>query len=262
MPLVDIGEVELHVEEYGDGVPLFLVAGLGGRGAFWREQVDVFARHFRVVLHDHRGCGRSTPGQRVSGVGQMADDLLRLLDALGIARAHLVGHSTGGAIGQHIALQQPGRLERLVLSSSWAGPDTYFLQLFETRRQVLEQCGPEAYISFGNFLGTPSWHLQPQMSAAESFMNERMAAFPGVDVELSRIAAVMAHDLRSKLQNITVPTLCIGARDDQITPAALTEELAELVPGAQLHLLREGGHFCPITAASAYNPAVLEFLTA
>ena len=184
------------------------------------------------------------------------------MEAMGIERAHLVGHSTGGAIGQHIALQRPELLERLVLSCSWAGPDAYFTQLFHTRREVLTKCGPEAYIHFGNFLGTPSSYLQPQMNAEHSFMNERIRAFPGVEVELSRIDAVLAHDLRSELHAIRTPTLCIGARDDQITPPAFTEELAARIDGAQLTLLERGGHFCPIAATEDYNPALLSFLTA
>lgn len=260
MAMINVGDAEIHVESHGDGFPLFFVAGLGGRGAFWQQQVETFAAHFKVVLHDHRGTGHSTPGKCVSGVAQMADDLVAVMGAMGIEKAHLVGHSTGGAIGQHIALSKPQLLEKLVLSCSWAGPDAYFTQLFHTRRQVLVDSGPEAYISFGNYLGTPSSFLQPQMTSEHSFMNARVKAFPGVEVELSRIAAVLAHDLRSELHRIEKPTLCIGAKDDQITPPGFTEELAGLIDGAQLTLLEHGGHFCPISRAEEYNPVVLDFL--
>lgn len=260
MPMIDVGDAELYVETHGEGFPVFFVAGLGGRGAFWSKQVESFAARFQVILHDHRGTGGSTPGKQVSGVEQMADDLLALMDALDIERGHLVGHSTGGAIGQHIALKQPERLHKLVLSCSWPGPDPYFTTLFATRRQILQECGPEAYLTVGNYLGTPSTYLQAQMQSPETFMNERMRAFPGVAVELSRIAAVMDHDLRKELHRITTPTLCIGARDDQITPPAFTEEMAASIDGAELALLEHGGHFCPIAATADYNPRVLAFL--
>ena len=91
-------------------------------------------------------------------------------------------------------------------------------------------------------------------------MEERMAAFPGLEVELSRLAAVASHDLRSQVHNIAQPTLCIGAKDDQITPPGFTEELGRLIPGAQTYLLERGGHFCPIVSTSDYNQAVLSFL--
>lgn len=260
MAMIDIGDAELHVETHGDGFPLFFVAGLGGRGAFWQKQVEPFAEHFQVILHDHRGVGNSTPDKVVFGAEHMADDLIKLMEAMGIERAHLVGHSTGGAIGQHIALKRPELLEKLVLSCSWAGPDAYFTHLFHTRRQILINCGPEAYLTVGNFLATPSSYLQPQIQSARSFMSERMQAFPGLEVELSRLAAVVGHDLRSEVHKIDKPTLCIGAKDDQVTPPAFTVELSEKIPDAELHLLEHGGHFCPIASTEAYNPRVLEFL--
>jgi aminoacrylate hydrolase len=92
-------------------------------------------------------------------------------------------------------------------------------------------------------------------------MEQRLAAFPGLEVELSRINAVYTHDLRSELHKISLPTLCIGAEDDGITPPGFTEEMAHLIPDAQLHLLAAGGHFCPLAATADYNPPILEFLT-
>ena len=145
----DIGDAELYTKTLGEGEPLFLVAGLGGRHEFWQKQAEAFAKHFKVILHDHRGVGRSTPDKTVLGAEHMADDLIALMEAMGIKSAHLVGHSTGGAIGQHIALKAPKKINRLVLSCSWAGPDAYFQHLFHTRRQILISCGPEAYLTTG-----------------------------------------------------------------------------------------------------------------
>lgn len=257
---VDVGDAEIHIEITGEGPDLFLVAGLGGRGIFWANQIQAFSRHFRVITHDHRGCGASSPQKLVYGAEHMAEDLITLMDAMEIKAAHMVGHSTGGAICQHIALQSPERVKRLVLSCSWAGPDEYFVQLFRSRREILINCGPVAYFTTGTYLAMPSTHLQPQMKSSRAFMEERMAAFPGLEVELSRLAAVASHDLRSQVHNIAQPTLCIGAKDDQITPPGFTEELGRLIPGAQTYLLERGGHFCPIVSTSDYNQAVLSFL--
>src|SRR5437867_923242 len=110
-----------------------LVPGLNGVGAFWARQIPDFARDFRVVVHDHRGTGQSTHSRIRYSVEQMAADVLRLMDRLGIASAHLVGHSTGGAIGQVIAQDHPDRLQSLVLSATWPGPDPYFRPLFYSR---------------------------------------------------------------------------------------------------------------------------------
>ncbi len=259
---VDVGDAEIHTEITGSGPDLLLVAGLGGRGAFWHKQVQDFAEHFRVITFDHRGCGDSTPDKVVYGAEHMAKDVLAMMDAMGIESAALVGHSTGGAIGQHIAVGSPERLSKLVLSCSWAGPDTYLTELFRTRREVLISCGPLAYLTMGTYLAMPPRALQEQMSDARQFMEERLAAFPGLEVELSRINAVYTHDLRSELHKIKVPTFCIGAEDDGVTPPGFTEEMGDLIDGAHTHLLASGGHFCPIAATAEYNPRVLEFLTA
>ena len=260
--LVAIGHTDLYVESNGCGEPLLLVAGLGGVGRFWSRQVGPFAEHFRVITHDHRGVGRSGPGPLISNAGEMADDLLRLMDALGIESAHLVGHSTGGAIGQHIALRAPERLRSLVLSASWAGPTPLFVQTFRTRRDILINCGPLNYLMVGTLLAMPAWALSKEFNDAPSYLQSRLAQFPGLDVELGRLNAVMSHDLRHQVGRINIPTLVIGAHDDQLTPPGLSEELAERIPGARLHLLNEGGHFCPHTVTERYNAAVLNFLTA
>lgn len=258
--LVAINGYELHVEEHGSGEPLLLVAGLGGSGRFWSSQVETLARHYRVILHDHRGVGRSGPAPLVSSARELADDLLRLMDALGLERAHLVGHSTGGAIGQHIALRAPERLRSLVLSASWAGPTPLFVQTFHTRRDVLINSGPLNYLMVGTLLASPAWWLAPRFRSTEDYFRTRLAEFPGLEVELGRLNAVMTHDLRWRVGEIRTPTMVICARDDQLTPPGMSEELAERIPGARLEMLPEGGHFCPMTVTAAYNERILSFL--
>ena len=257
---IDIGSVGLHTSIVGDGEPVLLVAGLGGRGEFWKHQVAALAKRFRVVAFDHRGCGRSTPGVLTASVAQLADDVVALLDALDLEKVSLIGHSTGGAIGQHIALGRPERLSRLILSSTWPGPDAYFLELFRLRRSILENCGPSDYLSSGTFLATSGSDLQRAMAAGSNSVPERLAAFPGLAVELSRLDAVVRHDLSSRLGEIAIETLCIAAKDDLITPYGFTEELARLIPHARISLFELGGHFLPQTNPKAYNAMVLDFL--
>ncbi len=260
--LVSIGDAELYVEEHGSGVPLLFVAGLGGSGKFWSSQTAEFAKRFRVILHDHRSVGRSTPARVVANAAAMADDLLRLMDALQLERAHLDGHSTGGANGQHIALRAPDRLHSLVLSASWAGPTPLFVQTFITRRDILINSGPLNYLMVGTLLATPAEWLNARFRSTADYFRDRLAEFPGLEVELARLNAVMTHDLRHRVAGIRVPTLVVGAKDDQLTPPSMSRELAQLIPGAALHLFEAGGHFCPVTATTEYNARLLAFLEA
>jgi aminoacrylate hydrolase len=262
MARVSIGDAELYCEEAGSGEPLLLIPGLSGRGSFWANQVPEFARDFRVIVHDHRGTARSTHSRIQYSVAQMASDVFRLMDALGIEAAHVVGHSTGGAIGQVLALEHPRRLKSLVLSATWAGPDPYFRRLFEVRKAVLLTQGVEAYLRASALsLAPPAW-----ISANDALLDEQHAAALAeaapVEVTASRIDAIVRHDRRAELGAIGVPTLVIVAQDDMITPRFYSEELARLVPGAQLVVLETGGHGAPGINPGPYNAAVGRFLRA
>ena len=92
-------------------------------------------------------------------------------------------------------------------------------------------------------------------------MESRLKDFSGLEIELSRLSAVMSHDLRSHVHKIKTQTLVIGAEDDQITPPGFSQELAERIPGAKSVLLKKGGHFCPMTVAETYNQHILSFLS-
>jgi len=260
MPSVSIGDADIYYEEKGQGPPLMLVPGLAGTGSFFMSQLPDFSRDFRTIVHDHRGAGRSTHSRIAYSVEQMADDTLRLMDALGIAAAHLVGHSTGGAIGQVIATEHADRVISLVLSATWAGPDPYFRRLFESRKQILLDSGVEAYLKASSLVQTtPRW-----VSENDEFLTElhtiTAANAPPVEVMASRIDAVLGHDRRRQLLRIHVPTLVIVARDDMITPVFYSEELASAIPGAKLLVLDGGGHFAPAIHSGPYNAAVGGFL--
>src|SRR6476646_3252818 len=104
----------LVYEAAGAGAPILFIAGLGGHGSYWKAQVRAFSSDFQTVTFDHRGVGASV-GPPPYSIEQWAGDTLRLLDHLKIGRAHLVGHSTGGAIAQVLAAGHPDRIASLVL---------------------------------------------------------------------------------------------------------------------------------------------------
>ncbi len=260
MQRISIGDAELMVGRHGEGDPLLLVSGLGGRASFWANQVELFASHFQVITHDHRGTGGSTKSMMTYSVAQMADDVLRLMDALTVSKAAMVGHSTGGAIAQHLALNHPDRLSCIVLSATWAGPHPYFQTLFKLRSHILSDLGPEAYLTDGILRAYPPSVLMENSALLTEKSTERLVAFPGRVIESARIEAVMAHDLRDRLPDVTLPTLVICASDDQITPVVFSHELADLIPGAHKHILNLGGHFMPQVSIEEYNQTVLSFL--
>ncbi len=257
---VPVPDGSLWVETRGEGRPVLLIAGLGGRRQFWREQAEPLSRSHRVVLHDHRGTGQSSPWDGPFSVLQMAEDVLGLMDALEIPCADLVGHSTGGAIVQQLMIDAPERVGQAVLSSTWAGPDEYFQQLFEVRRAVLEGLGPEAYLTDGTLRAVPPHWLAERAGWLQQSREERLSAFAGEVTELARIDAVMAHNLRGELPSVTRSVSIVVAEDDQITPPHMSEELRSLLSGSRLTTLPRGGHFAPLTEPISYNRFLLSTL--
>src|SRR5947208_14342524 len=259
---LSVGDADLYYGSHGEGPPLLLVPGLTGIGAFWAPQVAEFARDFRVITHDHRGCGQSSRSRITYSVGQMAEDVLRLMDGLMIEAAHFVGHSTGGTIGQTIAQDRPERIKRLVLSATWAGPDGFFRRNFEMRKELLRMGGFRAYWrASALMLRPPAW-----ISANEATLLEEeaktLADPPDTEILQSRIDAIVRFDRRARLGEIKAPTLVIVAEDDMITPVYMSEELAANIPKASLAVLHYGGHFLPLVDPAGYNKAVGAFLRA
>jgi aminoacrylate hydrolase len=251
----------LWYETAGSGPPLFLVPGLNGDSRWWAPVVPHLAAQFTVVLHDHRGTGRSSLSRIDYSVAQMTDDALQLIDALGYDRVHWCGHSTGGAMGQVLAIEHPGRIDRLVLSATWAKTDAFFRRLFEMRSLMLRHLGPAAYLKGSALaLNAPAWvrDHDADLAAAEARAAETI---PVPEIVLSRIAAIVAHDRREHLQRVRAPTLAICARDDTVTPLYFTEELVRLVPGARAYILPDGGHAYPNVHGAEFRRVMTAFLT-
>lgn len=261
MPYASIKDGNLYFEELGEGPPLLLIAGLGGVGAYWRPQLAAYARHFRVIIHDHRGCGQSTRSETEYSVDLLSRDVIALMDHLGIARAHVLGHSTGGAIGQTMAITAPERVASLVLYATWTRVDAFMGRVMAARKALLETAGAEAYIQLTPALIFPDWWLNQfpeKLAALDAATREN---FPSVSIAASRCQAVIDFDRTAELGRIKAPTLVICARDDFLTPLYFSEELARRITGARLAVIERGGHCLSQVDPEAFDRPVLDFLT-
>ena len=262
MPKAAVAGGEIYYEDTGAGHPLIFISGLNGVSRYWQPQLPVFGARFRVITYDQRGTGQSDRLQREFSIDQMAAEVAGLMDALDIERAHIVGMSTGGAIGQTLAIEQPQRVARLVLCSTWTHCDPWFRRLFEARREMYRQCGPALHAMFH-----PLWLYPPDyINAHDAEIDEerRKAAgnAPPAEVSIGRINALLAFDRRAGLPRIQAPTLVMASDNDYITPGYYAEALARAIPGARLVIPRGGGHSFTKTRPEAFNRAVLEFLGA
>lgn len=259
MPIAKLDDGEIYYEEHGKGFPVMLVAGLGGVGTYWHPQVEPFAKSFRVIVHDHRGTGKSSKSKIKYSLEQMAQDTLGLMDALGITKAHLVGHSTGGAIGQILAIEHPGRLAKIAMCSAWTKADGFFRLCFEVRRELLLKSGAAAYVMATPIFLYPSWWIRDNIKQLQA-QSTVYGANPDVDIINSRIDALLNFDWSSRLGEIKHEVLVLGVRNDHLTPAYYSEEIAKKIPGSKLIIMADGGHAASQTLPEEFNQHVLGFL--
>jgi len=260
MPKATIADAELYYETHGQGTPILLVSGLGGVANYWTPNIPAFSQKNQVVIHDHRGTGQSSRSKIRYSVEQMAGDVLGLMDELGIDKAHLVGHSTGGAIGQTLAVTHPERLRSLTIYASWTKCDPFFQRVFEARRTMLTEAGAAAYVRSTPVFLYPGWWINDNIALIEEREKVIIPNFPPAEIVASRIDAIMAFDRTADLGKIKTPTMVICAKDDTLTPPYYSQELARLIPGAKLVELERGGHCASEVDTAAFNDAVLGFI--
>jgi aminoacrylate hydrolase len=258
-----MGEIAgLYYEEHGPAgaPPLILSPGLGGSASYWAPNLAALAAEHRVILYDHRGTGRSdrTLPPKLS-VADMADDVLQLMDGLGLIGAGLVGHAAGGVIGLSLALNHPERIERLVVINGWSRPNPHTLACFETRLALLRDSGVEAFVSAQPIFLYPARWIADEFDRLAAEAVQQIAHFQGAANVEARIAALAAFDVDARLAEIDAPVLLVAAEDDMLVPPQCSERLYAGLSDATL-ILMSGGHACNVTIADDFNSVTCEWL--
>jgi 3-oxoadipate enol-lactonase len=264
MPFATANGIRLYYEWHGaeDGVPVVLAMGLGGDSTAWPFQLAALSPRHRVLVFDNRGAGQSDAPDAPYTTRGMAEDLLGLLDTLGVGRAHLLGLSLGGAIAQEAALAALGRFTSLQLHATWGGPHPYFQALVGAVRAARVQLDREAfYRALSVWLFTPAcFARQPELV---EMLVQRATHHPhpmALHAYLRQTEAVLGHDTRDRVHLIRCPTLVAVGSQDLITPPLMAAELAGRIPGARFHALPDVGHGAIWEAPEAFNRLCLDFL--
>jgi 3-oxoadipate enol-lactonase len=252
----------IHYEVTGraDGEPLLLIQGLGADMKGWAAQRYALSRRYRVYLVDNRGAGRSDKPAGPYDLEVMASDAVAVLDAEGVDAAHVMGASMGGVIAQILAVRHPTRVRSLVLSCTACHHHGWRVELLEAWAELAEAKGMRALTGEAlRWLVGPRHHVRfrvPFGLLGPLVLNIPAHAFAAQ----ARAITAMSDDVRDELRTIDVPTLVIVGTQDILTPLADAEELAEVIPGAELSIIHGAAHGLMIEAANAFNDRVLEFL--
>ena len=244
MPIAGVNGAALHYEVAGSGPPILFIQGAGVAGSGWTPQVRDLSRDFQCLSFDNRGIGRSTIDRQPLTIGQMAEDARALLDAVGWASAHVIGHSMGGLIAQELALRAPGRVRSLALFCTftrgleaaritprilWLGLRTRLGTAAMRRRGFLEMLFPEPFIRLEGAV-----RLAARVGP---LIGRDLAENP--PILMRQLQAMRRHSVAADPPQL--PTIVVSAQED---PLARPEY------GRRLHRRIAGSHYKEIPNAS------------
>lgn len=264
MTLAQINGVEIDYRVEGEGPDLLWVMGTGMSGDAWhRFQVPAFVDRYRCITYDLRGSGRSECPDSEYSAAVLADDLVALLDDLGVDEAAMVGFSLGAATIQEAAIRYPERVKAAVLMSTWSSTsrEHHVRRHYESRIYALRNADLDVFKRFAFWMWAPATldDRYEEFLELEAFLGTVSGA-RDVSGYIGHFAADLAHETLDRLPSISCPVLVVHGEDDLITRPDYNRRVADAIPGAKLATIPRGGHLAYLEQPAAMNGAIEAFL--
>jgi 3-oxoadipate enol-lactonase len=256
MPTLAVGGVELYHEIHGAaGLPtVVFVNGIFQDTTAWSPHAHRLSARYRCVLYDCRGQGRSADPAGPHLIERHVSDLIGLLDALGIARPHLVGLSNGGAVAMTLAATRPERVGALVLADTFAHADGALRAKVRSWRAALDAGGPGL-----RFDVSVPWNFSAAFLDAHEHdlggLRERALSLRP-EAMRSLMEGTMRHDARALLPQIRAPTLVLVGEHDVLSPPWVMRAIADAIHDARLVIVPGAGHALPIEKVDDFCGAI------
>ncbi|HEV8585139.1 MAG TPA: alpha/beta fold hydrolase [Methylomirabilota bacterium] len=267
MPMAAVGKVKLHYVEVGQGTPLIFVHEFAGDAESWRAQMAFFGRRYRAIAFNARGYPPSDVPEDPEAYSQQqaADDIKGVLDALGIAKAHVCGLSMGGLATLHFGLSYPDRALSLVVAGAGYGSDDPEGNKKDVE-QVARRFETEGMEKTGEFYAHGPSRVQflEKDPAGWREFRDRLCAGSAKGHALTMRGVQMrrptVYSLEERLKKLEVPTLIVTGDEDEpcLEPAIY---LKRQIPASGLVVMPKAGHTVNLEDPDAFNRAVFEFVT-
>ena len=238
---------------------LVFLHGIGGDHRAFAGQLEHFAAGARAIAWDMPGYGASPPLERMTFAG-LAQALLVLLDARGVERAVVVGHSMGGMVAQELVASFPDRVAALVLYATTpafgAAGGVWQRQFLVSRLRPLDEGKTPADLAPGLVAGIVGDEPDPK-GVAQAV--ECMSAIKS-DAYRAALHCLVTFNRRDSLGGIRCPTLGLAGERDRVVSPAIVEHMAEAIPGATYRVIPGAGHLANLERPTAFDAALQEFL--
>src|SRR5215471_14107265 len=263
MPKVKVNNITMNYEQQGTGETLLLIPYLAADHACYAFQVAEYAKHFTCISIDLRGTGESDKPEGAYGTEVLADDIAALMQALGIAKAHVSGLSLGAATGMWLAAKYPDNVKSLSLHSGWTRTDPFVKAVVEGWQVMARALGStsETIIS-----GIFPWCFTPELYAAKPDYIASLADFvrgrpaQPLSAFLQHSSAVISHDVEEHLSRITAPTQITFGRYDQLTSTRFADRMMSSIRGSELWVFEGCSHAPIYENVEEFNQKTLAFL--
>lgn len=255
-----VNRMEIHYELSGEeSRPVVMLShSLASSLKMWEPQMDVLRSHFRVLRYDTRGHGKSEVTPAPYTLELLAEDVMGLINQLGIDRVHWVGLSMGGMIGQAVALHYPQRLRSLTLCDTSAVIPAEMQPIWEERIEAVRTRGMSSqFEATMDRWFTPSYRsLNPPMLKV---IEEEFLATPP-EGYIGCASAIRRLNYLNRLGEIHLPTLILVGEDDPATPVSASQAIHGQIQNSTLVILPHCCHLSNVEQAEAFNTHLLAFL--
>lgn len=253
------GEIfNIVVEGHSDAPPLIISNSLGTNLHMWDAQIPALTKHFRVIRYDSRGHGKSVANQGPYSIGQLAQDALNILDHFGVQKAHWLGLSKGGMIGQYLLTHFPERIGRAILANTGSAmppADNWNARIKLVNAQGMGPITPAVIQRWF----TPDF-IKNSGPAVERIVDMLNTTPP--QGYAGCCSAIRDMDQRESIRSIKgKEVLVIVGKHDPATPPEMGAQIAKSIQGAKLVALN-AAHLSNIEDEAAFTKAIVSFLTA
>lgn len=256
------GAPAIAFDRAGSGPLVVFLHGIGGNRSNWTGQLEALEDAFLAVAWDARGYGGSDDYPGPLTFDDFSVDLLRLLEHLGSASAHVVGLSMGGRIALDFYERHPERVASLVLCDAFPGFDAESFTPEQRAEFVRSRKEPLLAGKTPREMAPPVAKTLVSPAASPAVIDqliESMAALH-TDSYIKAIEATTHYERVADLARVTVPVQLIVGEDDRLTPPALSESMAAQLPEARLDVLEKAGHLTNLERPEAFNAILRRFL--